>query len=69
MPNFDGINSREKVTISSRGIGYYSISERSYNSTDPEVGYRPYIYTIPPSLFGWKRWFSWRWLDILGKNK
>ena len=69
MSSFDGMGSRKKETISNRGMGYHAVTERSYNSTDPEVGYRPYIYTVPPSLFGWRRWFGWKWRNGLGKAK
>jgi hypothetical protein len=64
MPGIDRTGTWIEGAAVRRGRGYRTEvieSEKHNSSNDPEIGYRPLIYTVPPKLFSWSRLFRWLW--------
>ncbi len=64
MPGLDKTGIWVESPISSQSGDYHVklIDTRKYDSsTDPEIGYRPFIYTVQSRSFDWTRLFKWLW--------
>ena len=64
MPSFDNTGTWVEGADICRGRGCQAEvieSEKYSSSADPEIGYRPFIYTVQSRSFDWTRLFKWLW--------
>lgn len=64
MLGFDKTGTWVEGAAVRRGRGYRAEALETLKherAKDPEIGYRPLIYTIPSKGFSWIRFFGWFW--------